>query len=211
MTYDPIKSTDHIERGPLRFLEQFKEKAKLQALLVSYLRQIQLLEDCVWEVIFARTIEDAQGLTLDFIGAIVGRKRLALTDDDYRIAIRAQIRINRSSGTPEDIIAVTDLSIPASASFTYSEHYPAAITIDVLNTVAFTIKVLVDNLRAAKAGGVRLNLVYSYSPPEETFTLASGVDGDGLPVVAYETSSLLGFGSTTDAALGGKLTSVIGI
>lgn len=211
MAYDPVQSKDHLERGLPRLLEQFKEKGKLTALLTSYLKQIQFLEDCVWEVVFARTIETATGILLDHIGAIVGRKRFGLNDVDYRIAIRAQIRINRSSGRPEDVIAVANLSVPIGYTVEYNEFYPASIQVDIIEIVTFTVRVLIDNLRAAKAGGVRLNVVYTYAEPSETFTLASGVDVDGNPIVAYETSALLGFGSTTDATLGGKLASVTGI
>jgi hypothetical protein len=198
VSYSPYRSRDHMDRAPRRFIEQFKDKPKLAAILTSYIRQIQNLEDCAWEVIESRTIASS-GKSLDSIGRIVGRKRYGLSDADYRIAIRAQIRINRSSGTAEDIIAVAKLSLP-DYTIEYLEHYPASIQVNAVGAALFTIGMVVANLRAAKMGGVRLGFVYSFVDPSETFTLSSDT--------AYETDEDQGFGSSADATLGGQFASV---
>jgi hypothetical protein len=172
MTYAPQKITDHADQGVFKFLEQFKEQPALEALARSYLNRIQELEDAIWEVILIRGIEESEGVNLDAIGNIVGRPRLGLGDVDYRVALRAQIRINRSSGTPEDMIAVTKLSITANQLFTFAEAIPATVVIEILDQVLFNILVLFDNLLRTKAGGVRLYLLYSTVPIDDDFTFS---------------------------------------
>lgn len=172
--YSPAHSTDHVARGLSKFLSQFRNKPLLAALLRSYLNRVQELEDATWEVILNRLLDNAEGVQIDVIGRIVGRGRNNLGDADYKIAVRAQIRINRSSGRPEDVIDVARLSLPPGFTLSYEEIYPAAIYVQIYGGVDFNIDVLYQNLVRAKAGGVKLWLVFSTEAPENTFTYASG-------------------------------------
>jgi hypothetical protein len=172
--YNVSPSTDHVERGLAKFLGQFRNKPLLSALLRSYLRRVQEVEDATWEVIYNRLLDNAEGVQIDIIGRIVGRGRNNLSDNDYKIAVRAQIRINRSSGRPEDVIDVARLSLPYVFTFSYEEIYPAAIYMQVYGGVDFNVVVLFNNLVKAKAGGVKLWLNTSPEGPENTFTFASG-------------------------------------
>ncbi len=199
MTYDPQQISDHTDQGLAKLLEQFREKPYLEALLKSYLDQIQKLENAIWEVILIRGIDASEGVNLDHIGRVVGRARLGLGDVDYRLALKAQIRINRSSGTPEDMIDVTRLSIPTTQDFTYDEAYPATIVIEVLGQSLFTILVLLDNLVRAKKGGVRLLLETSIE--EDAFTFSE--DDSAPDDLAH------GLGDDLDSSVGGHLTDVL--
>jgi hypothetical protein len=199
MAFSP--SSDHVVRGLAKLLEQFKDKAILSAVLGSYLRQIQKLEDATWEVVQSRHIDLAEGLALDFLGKVVGRPRLGLGDPDFRIAIRCQIRINRSSGRPEDLIDVTRLALPSGLGFTYTEFYPATVIIEVLDQVTFNIWVLYSALVRTKAGGVKLFLNYSPDPESETFAFS---DSDSTMI---DTSR--GFGDADGSPEGGALIGVI--
>lgn len=201
MTYNPLLITDHSEQGVSKFLEQFKDKDFIANLARSYLNRIQELEYAIWEVILIRGVEASEGVNLDALGVVVGRPRLGLVDVDYRVALRAQIRINRSSGTPEDMIAVTGLSITPGQLFTFQEAYPATDVIEVLGTSVFDLLVLLDNLIRAKAGGVRLLLQYSLNPVGASFTFS---DDD-----TTMSSVQLGFGDDTDPSVGGYFTDVL--
>lgn len=170
MTYNPEKILDHVDQAQAKLLEQFQDKPLLLALLASYIRRIQRLENAVWEVIEIRGIDASEGVGLDAIGVIVGRPRLGLEDIEYRISLKAQIRINRSSGTPEDMIDVTTLSLPDGFDFTYQEFYPATIWIDIIDVITVNPLVIFDNLTRAKPGGVRL--IFSYSTDEDAFTFS---------------------------------------
>lgn len=163
MPYAPLARTDHIQRGLSRLIAQFQEKPRIDALIRPWLRQIQRLENAAWEVINLRGIDDREGVGLDLLGAIVGRGRSGLSDEDYRLAIRAQIRINRSSGSTEDVIAVGILSLPDGTYWEYSEQYPAGILV-TLPSPTLNPSILFESLRRAKLGGVRLQLIWG--PPQ---------------------------------------------
>lgn len=199
MTYPATQVSDFADSAILRFLEQFKGKPELEKLARSYLNRVQELEDAIWEVILIRGIDASGGQGLDAIGATVGRRRLGLIDSDYRIALRAQIRINRSAGTPEDLIAVAILSLPAGYTFTFEELTIATVRVNVQSAsgVDFNIRVLFDNLNHTRAAGVRLLLTYLPAAPDHCFQFASGS--------VVETDPVQGFGDSTDATIGGEL------
>lgn len=200
MTYNPTQSTDHARRGLAKFLEQFKDKAKLNAFARSYLDRIQEAEDALWEILTIRGIDASSGIGLDMIGNLVKRKRLGLEDDDYKIALKAQIRINRSSGTPEDLITVTGLSVPAGQDFSYDESYPAGVVIEILEEAAFNVNMLLDNLIRTKAGGIRLLLYYwPFAGPAFTFSEDDTDTADPDH----------GFGDDEDESIGGYLIDVL--
>lgn len=195
------QSKDQVARGLARFLEQYKNKDEIRALARSYLSRVQELENAAWEVILYRLMVNAEGAQLDSLGAIVGRGRNNLSDADFLIAIKGQIRINRSNGTPEDILAVALLSIPPGYVPIYDEAYPAVILISIASEVTFNIQVLFENLTRTKSGGVRLLLDYLLSPIENTFTWSDDLTS---PV-----DHLLGWGDSTDATIGGFWASVL--
>lgn len=173
MSYSPSKSSDHVKRGLARLLQQYKGKPRFEGLLRSYLNRIQELEDAIWEVILYRLLEDAEGAQLDAIGKIVGRGRgpLNYADPEYLLAIRGQIRINRSCGTPPDMIDVATLTLPVGHDFNYGEAYPAAVVITCLEPETDpVINILFDSLFRTKPGGVRLYLISSYTDSDHSFT-----------------------------------------
>jgi hypothetical protein len=202
MPYDITQSPDHADRGVAKFLEQFKNDPGLDAVTRSYLNRVQELENAIWEVILIRGIDLSEGVGLDVIGRVVGRARLGLIDSDYRIALRAQIRINRSSGTPEDLIAVAVLSMPAGFTFSYDEFPTATIVVHVNEQVGFNIQVLFDNLNRTRAGGVRLLLEYPSIDADTAFAFSN---------VSATSDPLKGFGDavTPLPSVGGYLISVI--
>lgn len=64
----------------------------------------QAVEDVksdLWAIFDARDIEKATGRTLDLIGEMVGQKRGAMTDTQYRYVIRTKVGMNTAQGTYE--------------------------------------------------------------------------------------------------------------
>lgn len=201
MAWEPKRSTDHAQRGPARFLEQFQGKRNLLAMGQSYFRQIQDLEDAAWECILNRNLLDGRGVILEALGAIVGRDRQGLDDVDYTRAIRTQIRINRSQGKAADVIAVAELSFPDGTPFRYGEEYPATIVVEILTgPVEWPFQVSFRDLKKTKAGGVRLFLLVPLDPVDECFTLA---EWSSAPATVYDTA--LGLGYSADPDMGGHL------
>lgn len=203
MTYNPQHITNQSDLAVARFITQFQDKPYFEALLRSYMDQLQKVEDMLWEVITYRSIKNGFGITLDKIGKIVGRPRQGLIDSDYKIALYAQILINKSTGTPPELIKIAQLSIPIGFSFSYSESYPAGIIVRVFGQVAFNILVLFSNLRRAKSGGVRLQMVYSDQPTSSIFQFA--------PASTVVTNINHGFGDIDRGSgrTGGQLSNVL--
>lgn len=200
--YTATQSTDHVARGLSRLLQQYQSSTYLRGILTSYLNRIQELEDACWEVILYRLLPNAEGAQLDSLGKIVGRGRGALADINYLRAIQAEIRINRSSGTPEDMIAVGTLSLPVGDVFTYAEAYPAVILISLITPETTTaISLLFQSLVRAKPGGVKLMLSYLTAPAGDTFTFS--------PYSAPVDSTVLGFSDYFNPGTGGFFTGIV--
>lgn len=211
MTYTPVKDTNHEGRGVARLLEQFKRSGNLQAILRSYLRQLQKIEDAAWEVIEKRNLVDGFGIILDNIGRIVGRGREDLDDDHYRIAIRCQIRINRSQGKPKDFTDVAVLASPEGTEHSFTT-FPKTIIWEVLTPLEFVLAydVLFKALTKVKAAGDQLFFEFSVDGfgVDETFTLAEydPSNYDDLPPIG---DYGMGLGYSADDGIGGVLNMVV--
>lgn len=185
MSYTPVQATDHETRGPARLLEQFRRSGNLRAILQSYLRQIQNLEDAAWEVIAARNLQVGTGVVLDNLGRVVGRGRGDLDDTNFRRALRCQIRINRSFGKPKDFTDVAGLAAPDGTTFAMMV-YPKAVEIEVTTEIegtsqgpAWAFQVLLYALSLVKGAGDQLFLEVSFDFDPQT---------DGLTMRDYNPS-----------------------
>lgn len=154
-----IVKLTHAKDGLKRLLSKEKDSRVLRGILTSYLNRVQEIEDTAWLVITSRTL-DGEGAQLDAIGRLLVCPRANLVDSDYKIALRARIRMLRSSGTAVDLEDVADLSLPAGFDYAYDEAYPKTVLIDVDGAITFTVSVLWRNLLRTKGGGVKLFLTY---------------------------------------------------
>jgi|SRR6185436_1046527 len=200
------KKTDYIEQGLDRLLEQYKNKPRLQGLIEPWLGWIQKLEDAVWEVITLRYLETGSGAQLDILGKILGAPRANLSDENYRVRLKAQGIILRTKGNPVDIESLLQLCSPY--DFAVTEHAIATLLVELTEPVdvdTFDIFVLWQILIEAKAGGVRLELTYSPNLDDDDLTFAEWSADYSTPV--FDTDHGLGY--TDDATVGGLLISTI--
>lgn len=203
-------STDHLTRGLRKMLGQFQDSARMRALLASYLRQIQKLEDFARDVALVMSINTGVGVGLDRIGKLVGRGRGGLADDDYRYALRAQIRINRSSGVTEDFIDVLMLSVDRNPLFSVDAHDTGPATAEAVMHGAVptnVVGVLWTSVRQVKEAGVRLEFVFSEYSDGFTFCFAPSIVDSAAHGPERPNQ---GFGWGGDATLGGHLAGVFG-
>ena len=165
-----IHRTDHVATDPDLLVTQYKGKPSLVAFLRSYLAQVQEIEDVFFEVAaILLALEDQEGEQLDLIGRVLGRPRNGLSDANYLLWLQAQIIVNKSSGLPDEVLAVLALVAPAAAR-ALSFWYPAAWQIEAIPlTAAVQVAQL---LTAMVAGGVNLQLLYSAVAEADTFTFA---------------------------------------
>lgn len=181
---------DLVAEALSRLLEQDKNKPNLAALLTAIVSPLQDVMNASWQLATQRTIYTAIGQQLDDIGALVGLARLGLSDDDYRVRLLVEIVVNRSRGRTEDLIQIASMTVDDSdativvtstpaipyGSGTLYLHPDGVVEVAV-NGVALTEALgatLYSFLLRAVAGGVRLLLQWSDSPPSQTFRFDSG-------------------------------------
>jgi len=153
------------------------------------------LEDVFEQLFRLRTLEAAAGVQLDGIGSIVGVARDGLEDPAYRVRIGAQVRINLSTGTPEELLQIARALLPGGIDFHIDELYPAAFELVVDDVFTGVESELARAICLAKPAGVRCFVRTNIANPFEFF---GGVDGSG-------------FGDTGDPLVGGNFSSVTGV
>lgn len=179
------KNTDHVKTALKRLLSKEKGHDIFRAWVKSYVARVQELEDTAWDVLEKRTL-DGEGAQLDAIGRLVMRYRGDLDDDNYKIALRAQIRVLRSKGKPFDLEDITTLSLPAGFDYLYDEDYPKSTTIEVVGAVDFNADVLWYNLVRAKPAGTRLFMVFHSSAELDMLKLTYDDEGAGGSGLSYD-------------------------
>lgn len=194
------KIEDHAEQGEALLLAQFRDRPRIKALLYSYLRRVQELEDAAFDVLVGRLIDEATGYLLEVLGRIVGQANEGSWDDDtYRLFIKARIRANQSNGHGDDVIDV--LNLVESADFVLSEVYPAAMFVDFATPPDADPLILIELARLAKGAGVQLQLLYGDHDV--------GVDGFSFCTGTTEVASTTEGLGLTDASTGGYLAGVL--
>ena len=146
----------------------------IEKLVESYIPEIQELNDAALSFLIDLFLDNADGVQLDGIGTIIGVERLGLNDEQYRARLQAQIRVNTSSGTIEDVITSMALAIGVTSGLELIEGAPAEFAVSyptILNNV--TAIVIAEIMYQAKAGGV--HAIFQYHAAEPIFAF----DGDG--------------------------------
>lgn len=193
-----LEWVEHCAEGRGKLLEQFKGKELIEELLCSYLCEVQELENVVWAVKLLMTLETATGVQLDGVGARVGAPpRAGMTDDQYRLVVRIQIAIILSDGQRPDLLGILRIILGATASIFVREYWPATILYHPVEPlpVGVTTATIKALLKAAKAAGVKLYVMFTFSPSTDTFY--------GDSVHATVTASGQRPGSVHDATVGG--------
>ncbi len=127
-----IKNENYVEEALDLLLEQFKNKAYIEALLSSYVTQIQLSENANYDVWYNFLIDNANDAQLDVLGIFVGEVRRSVDNDEYRIYIKARIAINRSSGKIPEILAILQIIAPSTDTYELRETGNASFVVEAL-------------------------------------------------------------------------------
>lgn len=170
------KTTNHVAEALDHLAEQFKGKSKIEAFLTAFASQIQDLEDAGFEMYLDRWIATSEGIQLDGLGAIVGEDREGRGDEEYRLAILAQIQINFSEATPEDILlALTNFyrAIYQMVELGYADFIVRFVGIWTEGIDPAT-EDFVDLLNKVNGAGIEAWFQWSEYDDDSTFTFASG-------------------------------------
>lgn len=157
--------TQLVQEGLARLLEGYKGTTAFKELLAIYLEAFQELEDATFAVILGRMLDNAVGVQLDVLGAIVGEARQEKVDALYKVWIRVRISINKSRGTVPDIIACIQLA--TDAEFVFTEYSRAAFAVEFETPPDFPNDVTLV-IELAKAAGVNITVIYPIDP-DHTF------------------------------------------
>jgi len=101
-----------VEDGLSLLPTQYNSSEKLHKLITGNLERVQLLENAR-VTLQNRSLDNSVGQQLDNFGLDLDTPRNGLSDDEYRVRIKAKIAENNSEGTREEIIAVAILLIPS--------------------------------------------------------------------------------------------------
>ncbi len=194
-----IEILDHADRAKSAMLSQFADSTNLKVIVDSLAAQLQELETAIQDVLSKRmNIDLADGVTLDQIGSIVGRKRNGFSDADYRDLLRLQIAINNSKGNPEPISS-TIKNITGSSFIQTQEQFPAGVDFIVGDSnINPDLLPLIEEVASA---GVNVNIYAINSFDDDVFAF------EGYPEDIYA----LGFGDIDDPLLGGKFSSLVNV
>lgn len=153
----------------------------VEKFLAAIVAPFQAVEDALQQLLIQRRIDNAVGDALTKLGKLVGRPRSGITDDDiYRRYVRAQVATNNSDGLTEDLILISSLVVSDDDALYIVTNFANGNVLVTVESVAITwavANVLIELLRKAVAGGVKVQLVFSLLAPELTFSFE---DGDGL-------------------------------
>lgn len=166
--------TDHRSAALARLAQQLKGKPNYEALYNVCLRQIQEIEDALWQLFVERWLDTAVGVQLDVLGRIIGEPRgNSANDAAYVLRLRARQRTNRSSGTIEQILSVFHALGFTPESLRIEPSFPGALTL-YIEDVAIdeaTATLYASFLKSARLAAVEAFLHTSSVLAADTFTL----------------------------------------
>jgi hypothetical protein len=164
---------DHQERAVARLASQYQDSVTVPALLRLATAEHQVLEDALWAD-FELTLASATGAQLDLFGKLVDQARGGMDDATYRLWIQARSRLNRSSGTGPDILAIFGLVVPVGASITLKQWFPKGFVLRIGALPLTNADMLLELLAEATEAGTYSVLEFLSGPPAAAFTFSGG-------------------------------------
>ena len=181
--------------------EQFKRQANIRVLFNALAKQLNSLATFYRDLLTARTIANAVGKQLDYIGDIVSLTRAEasaisamgdLMDDDlYRRYLLYKISLNTSDCTLQDIYDAVQAFAKDVALYSEDIKHQATIILEMSDAM-YT---LFQHFKFAKAAGVKLDIhtfpttngdefklksFFSYLPVERITIGDATVEGNGI-------------------------------
>lgn len=124
----PPEIEQHAKEMHDRLIYVFRNKTNITALIDAVGKELQEIEEMIFEFYRQERLDEAVGSWLDIIGEIVNIKRNGRSDDEYRKAIKLKILINICKGTPEEVIEIYR-QVTGSTSVNLFEYFPAVVHI----------------------------------------------------------------------------------
>lgn len=165
--------THSVDAGRM-LLTQFRGRPRIEAVAEAVGERAQGVEDVLWQVLTLRSLDSATGAQLDGIGAVIGEARQGRIDDVYRLYLRARIRLNISSGTGEDLLAILGLVLAGANRVRLVQTPPASLFVELTGALVDPATDVASIVGAAISAGVRVQLIYNLVGDDVTFAFADG-------------------------------------
>lgn len=136
-------------------IEQYKRDPALRGFIAAQLYESQEIEDAAQDVAQSRDLDLATGAALDLFGIFLDQPRNGLSDDLYRIFLKARVLVNVGNGRGEEILDLLNQTVPDGGSFSIYEMYPAGLFVRLYETepgLASAISGLVCKIKGAGIG-----------------------------------------------------------
>ena len=159
-----VKATKFVFNAQNRLLEQDKQREKTTKLVASIVSEVQEVENAMYDVYTNCGVYTAIGAQLDVVGLLVGETRTGRTDDIYRTAILARIKLNVGGGEPDTIIdAIKQWMNPTLINFT--EPAPAYFTLFIQSAINIpNIATIVKEISPSGVGSTVSTLPAGFKP-----------------------------------------------
>lgn len=214
-----VVAIDHTAAALNRLVTQFR-KPNNQTLIRALCKPMQRIEQAFLDVIAARNVLDVEGESLLMIGRLVRQPVVDVEEATYKSLVMARIRANKSSGMGNQILRIVRLVLTDYAS------QPDVVAAGVMKLrlrnyghAAYVLRVeamdvpwdlaelvAVSFLRAITGTGIhaRLDFVVQQDPDLDHYTEAFRFASVTDPSVGVG-----GYGSVTDATVGGEMAAAI--
>lgn len=171
-----IPVVDHAEAGTSRLAAQYRNKPNFASIFKVLFRQCQDLEVALQQLLDLRSVDTAQGEQLSVLERIVGQPRLSTDDEVRRAYVRARVKVNKSSGTADELLTILALVLEPPRVAHLVEQFPAGIYVTVTGGTVSTefASVYFGLLMEAKVAGVRLVFEYYQSADGAMFQFDEG-------------------------------------
>lgn len=189
--------TTHVADALNRRLQEYKESNNLEQLISIFAQRSQDVEDVIKDLDTMRWLLTASGEQLDGLGRILNVSRAGYSDLQYVPRIQAAVIRYRSSGRWEQLLQAL-LLLTQAESVQMGESFPAKVVAVLFGSAApvASYPEIQAGLRGAAAAGVGFDAVLIATATPLVFY------GDPFP-------SGLGFGTVTDASVGGNFNEIL--
>lgn len=177
----PLRNDNHVAEANDLLIGRYKNTQVVAGILRAYAERLAEIESDFWSLIDGVQLVNHPMVggpwdVLDKLGALVGEPRNGRGDADYLAAIKIRIRVNKSNGLDNDIMAVASLVVTVAA---YYKWPPAAWEVDTFTATASAIAALKADLGKAASAATRGQVRYGTAAASAYVTWSSVSGGAG--------------------------------
>ncbi len=174
------KKTTHTADAQKNVISMFRRRTDLDAWIGALVQELADLEAAIFDVLDGTlTVGSTTGANQDVLGRLVGVEREGRSDADYDLRIAAQILLNISSGTIEQVIAIVEAMIGTTPTVEVTEDFPASFDITIDDEAITNGEEVGSLVLLAKPAGVGASFRFFTDTPEFRFGVAGKGFGDG--------------------------------